>query len=126
MYEDPLKIPSVKGPPGAPIGWNVHALGSAAAPPYAEKQEYRAKEPEKGVQHQPVILPADFYGPPKPAPELSPEMEYRRSVGEEGVRFSNANLDKLVAAGMTSDPKVRFNNSILADPTGISKDSIYY
>jgi hypothetical protein len=78
------------------------------------------------VQHQPVILPAGFYGPPKPAEELSPEMAYRRSIAESGVRAADASLDKLVAAGMTDTPKVRFNNSVLANPCDIPKDSIYY
>jgi hypothetical protein len=40
-------------------------------------------------------------------------MEYRKEVGEKGFRAADATLDKLVAAGMTDTPKVRFNNSIL-------------
>ena len=108
------KIDSVRGPPGAPIGYNVHKLSIEAGDPYARK--HVAEEPVKGIQHQPVILPADFYkGEPKaPEPVLSPEMQYRRDVGSQGVRAANATLDKLVAAGMTSEPKVRFDNSIIA------------
>jgi hypothetical protein len=71
--------------------------------------------PPNGVQHQPVILPPNFHGPPAPAPELSPEMQYRRDVGSEGVRAADASLNKLVAAGMTDTPKVRFDNSIIAN-----------
>jgi DNA polymerase III gamma/tau subunit len=74
IREDPLKIPSVKGPPGAPIGFNVHALGSSAADPYAEQQSARAGEPTNGVQHQPIIMPAGFYPPP---PKDAPELTYR-------------------------------------------------
>jgi hypothetical protein len=70
--------------------------------------------PENGVQHQPVILSADFYrGEVTNSETLSPELQYRRDVGEKGVRAADANLDKLVAAGMTDTPKVRFNNSTL-------------
>ena len=47
--EDPLKIESVKGPPGAPIGFNVHKLAIAGGNPYRAKLEYRAEEPVKGV-----------------------------------------------------------------------------
>ena len=65
--------------------------------------------PANGVQHQPVILPTGFYGPPKPAPELT----YRQRVGSEGVTAADATLEKLVAAGMTDTPKVIFDNSIL-------------
>lgn len=42
-------------------------------------------------------------------------MQYRRDVGREGVRAADASLDKLVAAGMTDAPKVRFDNSIIAN-----------
>ena len=72
------KIEAVRGPPGAPIGYNVHKLSIEGGDPYARK--HVAEEPVKGIQHQPVILPADFYkGVPKvvEAP-LSKEMEYRR------------------------------------------------
>jgi hypothetical protein len=41
--------------------------------------------------------------------------EYRREVGSVGLRASEVNLDKLVSKGMTSTPKVRFDNSILKD-----------
>lgn len=34
----------------------------------------------------------------------------------EGVKAEDANLDKIIAAGMTPTPKARFDNSILADP----------
>lgn len=74
----------------------------------------RAGEPVNGIQHQPVSGPVGW-PPAAPQPELSPEMQYRRSVAEAGVRAADANLDKLVAAGMTDTPKVRFNNSILQD-----------
>ena len=36
------------------------------------------------------------------------------------MRAADANLDKLVAAGMTDTPKVRFDNSILAKPDNIA------
>ena len=42
-------------------------------------------------------------------------MDYRTKMGSEGVRAADASLDKLIAAGMTDTPKVRFDNSILAD-----------
>ena len=42
-------------------------------------------------------------------------MAYRREVGEKGFRAADATLNKLVAAGMTDTPKVRFDNSILKD-----------
>ena len=61
--EDPLKIESVRGPPGAPIGFNVHKLAIEGGNPYRAKLEYRAEEPERGIQHQPVLLPPDFDGP---------------------------------------------------------------
>lgn len=61
--EDPLKIESVRGPPGAPIGFNVHKLAIEGGNPYRAKLEYRAEEPERGIQHQPVELPAGFDGP---------------------------------------------------------------
>ena len=102
------KIDSVRGPPAAPIGFNVHKLAIAGGDPYAYK--HVAEEPVKGIQHQPVLLPADFYGPPKPEPEL----DYRQEMGSKGVRAIDATLDKLVAAGMTPGPKVRFDNSILS------------
>lgn len=34
---------------------------------------------------------------------------------EKGVRAADANLDKIIAAGMTETPKARFDNSILVD-----------
>lgn len=110
------KIESVKGPPAAPIGYGVHALSIEGGNPYAAKQMYRAAEPAMGIQHQPVMLPADYYRgeQPKPAP-LSPEMQYRRDVGETGVKAADASYKDLVAAGMTDTPKVRYNNSITAE-----------
>jgi len=105
------KIDSVKGPPAAPIGWGVHGLASSVDP-YAAKHTVEA--PANGIQHQPVVLPADFYRGPVAVPEAkSPEMEYRTDVGEKGVRAADAHLNKLVAAGMTDTPKVAFNNSVL-------------
>jgi len=110
--EDPTKIESVRGPPGAPIGYGVHKLAAEGGAPYAEKQSQRVMEaPANGVQHQPVILPLEKYEAPKEAPELT----YRQEVGSKGVRASDATLDKLVAKGMTPEPKVRFDNSIIAD-----------
>merc|ERR1712127_991127 len=109
---DPLKIESVRGPPGAPIGYGVHKLSIEGGEPYAGKQMYRAVEPVAGVQHQPVSGPAPH--PATPAPVLSPEMQYRTDIASEGVKAEDANFGKLVAAGMTDTPKVRFNNSILA------------
>jgi hypothetical protein len=50
-----------------------------------------------------------------PAPKLDQEMTYRRDAGEVGVRADDANLDKLISAGMTDTPKVRWSNSILDD-----------
>jgi len=109
------KVESVKGPPGAPIGYGVHKLSVEGGNPYAAKQIYRAEAPVPGVQHQPVMLPADFYRGPVAAPAaLSPEMQYRKDAGEVGVKAEDATYGKLVAAGMTDTPKVRFNNSILA------------
>jgi len=118
------KIESVKGPPGAPIGYGVHKLSVEGGNPYAAKQMYRAEAPANGVQHQPVMLPADFYRGEVAAPEkLSPELQYRKEMGEEGVRAADATLGKLVAAGMTDTPKVRFNNSILAPAANATKDA---
>jgi len=109
-------VESVKGPPGAPIGYGVHALSIEGGNPYAAKQIYRAEEPARGVQHQPVMLPADYYRGPQPkADPLSPEMQYRKDVGETGVRAADASYKDLVAAGMTDTPKVRYNNSITAE-----------
>ena len=117
-------IESVKGPPGAPIGYGVHKLAVEGGNPYAAKQMYRSAEPIPGVQHQPVMLPADFYRGEVAAPEkLSPELQYRKEMGEEGVRAADATLGKLVAAGMTDTPKVRFNNSILAPAANATKDA---
>ena len=122
--DDPTKIESVRGPPGAPIGYGVHKLAIEGGAPYAGKQMYRAEEPVPGVQHQPVILPADFYRGQAAAPEkLSPEMQYRTDVGSEGVKAEDATYDKLVAAGMTDTPKVRFNNSILAPEANATADA---
>ena len=115
-------IESVKGPPGAPIGYGVHKLSVEGGAPYAAKQMYRAEAPANGIQHQPVMLPADFYRGEVAAPEkLSPELQYRKDMGEEGVRAADATLGKLVAAGMTDTPKVRFNNSILAPAANATK-----
>ena len=105
------KIDSVRGPPGAPIGFGVHKLASSIDPYSAKKT---VEEPEPGIQHQPIILPADHFRGVVAEPEkLSPEMEYRKEVGEKGFRAADATLNKLVAAGMTDTPKVLFNNSIL-------------
>ena len=108
-------IESVKGPPGAPIGYGVHKLSVEGGNPYAAKQMYRAAEPTPGVQHQPVILPAGVAPEAPAAAPLSEEMQYRRTLASEGVTAENANYDKLIAAGMTSTPKVRWSNSILDD-----------
>jgi len=109
------KVESVKGPPAAPIGYGVHKLSIEGGNPYRAKLEYRAAAPVEGLQHQPVMLPADFYRGPAPAKAvLSPEMQYRTDIGETGVKAENANYKDLVAAGMTDTPKVRFNNSVLA------------
>ena len=107
------KIESVKGPPGAPIGYGVHKLAVEGGNPYAAKQMYRAAEPIPGIQHQPVILQPGVVAPEAPAAPLSPEMEYRTTLAREGVTAESANYDKLIAAGMTSTPKVRWSNSIL-------------
>ena len=105
------KIDSVRGPPGAPIGFGVHKLASSVDPYSAKKT---VGEPAPGIQHQPIILPADqFKGVPAEPEKLSPEMEYRKEVGEKGFRAAGATMDKLVAAGMTDTPKVYFNNSVL-------------
>ena len=64
---DPTKIDSVKGPPGAPIGFGVHKLSTEGGNPYAAKQMYRAEEPVPNLQHQPVILEAGVVGPEAPA-----------------------------------------------------------
>ena len=53
---DPTKIDSVRGPPGAPIGFGVHKLATEGGNPYSAKQMYRAEEPVADLQHQPVIL----------------------------------------------------------------------
>ena len=47
--EDPTKIESVRGPPGAPIGYGVHKLANQGGEPYAAKQMYRAEEPVPGI-----------------------------------------------------------------------------
>jgi len=52
------KIQSVKGPEqGAPIGAAVHAISVQGGEPYA--RTHYALEPEKGVQHQPVLFRED-------------------------------------------------------------------
>lgn len=109
------KIESVRGPPGAPIGYGVHKLAIEGGAPYAAKKT--VEEPAPGIQHQPVILPADFYRGEKPVEEeLSPEMAYRKKVGEEGLRAANVDFSKMVAAGMTDTPKAKWGkNSILND-----------
>ena len=45
------KVASVRGPPGAPIGYGVHKLAAEGANPYAAKLEYRAAQPANGIQH---------------------------------------------------------------------------
>jgi colicin import membrane protein len=50
------KIDSVAGPPGAPIGFGVHKLASSIDPYSAKKT---VEMPAPGIQHQPIILPAD-------------------------------------------------------------------
>ena len=50
-------------------------------------------------------------------------MQYREDVGSEGVKAEDAAYDKLVAAGMTDTPKVRFNNSILAPEANATADA---
>jgi hypothetical protein len=80
--------------------------------------------PENGIQHQPVLLPADFYTGEVPTPSpLAPEIQYRKDIGEKGVKAADANLDKLVAAGMTDTPKARFNNSALVPELNITFDA---
>jgi hypothetical protein len=117
-------VESVRGPPGAPIGYGVHALSIEGGNPYAAKQIYRAEEPARGIQHQPVMLPADFYRGEQAKPEpLSPEMQYRKDVGETGVRAADASYKDLVAAGMTDAPKVRYNNSITAEQPVAAADA---
>jgi len=108
------KIDSVRGPPSAPIGFGVAALSNEGGAPYAAKKT--VEEPARGIQHQPVILPAGEYKAEvaAPVPE-DPMAAYRQKVGEKGVRAADATLNKLVAAGMTDTPKARFNNSILQD-----------
>ena len=62
-----------------------------------------------------MILPAEDFKGEKPVPEELPkDLQYRKEVGEKGVRAADATLNKLVAAGMTDTPKVRFNNNVLA------------
>jgi hypothetical protein len=109
------KIQSVRGPSnGAPIGFGVHKLSVEGGEPYARK--HGVDEPENGVQHQPVMLPKDFYkGQAPEEAETDPLAAYRKEVGEKGVRAADATLDKLVAKGMTDTPKVRWSNSILED-----------
>ena len=68
---DPTKIDSVRGPPGAPIGFGVHKLSVEGGNPYAAKQMYRAEEPVPNLQHQPVILEADVVAPEAPAAPLA-------------------------------------------------------
>jgi len=108
------KIDSVRGPPAAPIGFGVHDLASSVDP-YAAKKI--VGEPIRGIQHQPVILPADFYKGPVAEPEkLDPEMEYRNEIASKGVLAKDANFGKLVAAGMTPGSKMKWGfNSILND-----------
>ena len=43
------KVASVRGPPGAPIGYGVHKLAAEAVNPYAAKLEYRAAQPANGI-----------------------------------------------------------------------------
>jgi len=74
------KVDSVKGPPGAPIGYGVHKLSIEGGNPYRAKLEYRADEPVNGAQHQPIILEAGVAPVAPAAPALSPEMQYRRDV----------------------------------------------
>jgi hypothetical protein len=106
------KVESVRGPPGAPIGFGVHKLSVEGGNPYAAKQMYRADEPVRGIQHQPVLLPADFYrGEAKPVEQLDPEMQYRKEAGERGVKAEDAKIGDLVAAGMTAGPKFTSTNA---------------
>ena len=118
----PFKIESVKGPPGAPISYGVHKLSIEGGDPYAAKQMYRAPEPAPGVQHQPIILQPGV-APEAPKKELTPEMQYRTDVGSVGTTAADASYGKLVAAGMTDTPKVRFNNSFLAPELNATKDA---
>jgi hypothetical protein len=111
---DPTKIDSVKGPPGAPIGYGVHKLSLEGGNPYAAKQMYRAEEPVPNLQHQPVILQPGVAPAAPAAKEMTPEMAYRTKIAEEGVKAADAHYNKMTAAGMTDTPKVRFNNSVLA------------
>ena len=67
---DPTKIDSVKGPPGAPIGYGVHKLALEGGNPYAAKQMYRAEEPVPNLQHQPVILQPGVVAAAPAAPKL--------------------------------------------------------
>jgi len=113
-------IESVKGPPGAPIGFGVHRLSIDGGEPYAAKEIYRADAPANGVQHQPIIMPMGFYPTPR-AVQYSPSMQYRVDMREKGVRAADANLDKIIAAGMTETPKARFDNSILVDELAKNK-----
>jgi len=43
------KTESVKGPPGAPIGFNVHGLAIEGGEPFARK--HNEEEPVRGIQH---------------------------------------------------------------------------
>lgn len=113
------KVESVKGPPGAPIGFNVHGLSIEGGNPFARK--HNEEEQPKGNQHQPIVLDKDVPAPrgfdgPVDLDTLSHEMQYRTEMGNKGVRAVDANLDKLISKGMTPGPKVRFDNSILASP----------
>jgi len=52
------KIDSVRGPSaGAPIGYGVHKLATEGGDPYSAKKT--VEEPAPGIQHQPIILPAE-------------------------------------------------------------------
>ena len=73
------KIESVRGPPGAPIGYGVHKLSVEGGNPYAAKKT--VEEPVNGIQHQPVQGPPPSDTPAAPAPKLSKEMQYRTDVG---------------------------------------------
>jgi hypothetical protein len=76
---------------------------------------YRAEEPENGIQHQPIILKAGVAPEAPVAAPLGKDAQYRADVGATGVRADDANWDKLVAKGMTPEPKFRWSNSILED-----------
>jgi len=120
---DPLKTESVKGPPGAPIGYGVHKLSIEGGNPYAAKQMYRSEEPVPNLQHQPVILQPGVAPEAPVAPVLSPEMQYRTTMGETGLRADEAGYNKIVAAGMTDTPKSRWGfNSVLNPPTEEAAD----